>query len=333
MRQAWTDDEIERVIQLKDQGKTDYEIAETMGRSYSSVNIKLVRLRHENRLQTSRVNKSTFPIWDKPLKSEGDALIITDLEAPFQHSDFINRCLDLADAWGIKDLHLGGDLLHYDNLSAWGSEWTEERESIADVIMEVVQMMGEKKKKEALEKIENAGLLNDATLSGELKEARKVFRSLASFNNIYVALGNHDDRYLRALDKAVAPNELLHQLDRHEDKRWKIAPYYYTLLDTPKGMYRITHPRNAGKNAAIDLAVQFGCHVIMGHSHRWSVNLDPSARYWAIQTGCGVDEDRLAYVKQRDAKRDAHALGATIIRDGFPFVLHKDSPFDILKRM
>ena len=163
--------------------------------------------------------------------------------------------------------------------------------------------------------------------------ARKVFKSFGQFQNVYVALGNHDDRYLRALDQAMAPSELLFQLDKHNDPRWKIAPYYYTILHTSQGDYRITHPRGAGAKTAIDLAIQFHQHVIMGHSHRWSVNRDPSASYWAIQTGHCVDEKRLAYVMQRDAKREAHMNGATIIRDGYPFVLHMDSPWDLLKRM
>jgi hypothetical protein len=197
----------------------------------------------------------------------------------------------------------------------------------------IEQSLSAKKRSEVLNLLADKGLMADGSLSNELAESRKVFRSFGSFKEIYVALGNHDDRYLRALDSALSPKELLHQIDRHADERWKIAPYYYTLIDTEQGLFRAEHPRGAGKNTAVDLAVQYHAHIVMGHSHRWSVNRDPSGKFWAIQTGHCVDERRLAYVQQRSAKRDAHVNGATIIRGGYPFVLCPESPWDLLKRM
>lgn len=327
MKRQWTKQELQQALDMKRRGLSNFDIASKLNRSYNSVNVKITRNKAD------MVPPSSMPLWDKPLESEGDAVILSDVEAPFQHSEFINRVLDLADVWGVQDLHLAGDLLHYDNLSAWGSEWTESQEDLSSKLLDFIQRLDKTLKVEGVKLLEESGLLTDNTYTGELKEARKVFKSFGQFQNVYVALGNHDDRYLRALDQAMAPSELLFQLDKHNDPRWKIAPYYYTILHTSQGDYRITHPRGAGAKTAIDLAIQFHQHVIMGHSHRWSVNRDPSASYWAIQTGHCVDEKRLAYVMQRDAKREAHMNGATIIRDGYPFVLHMDSPWDLLKRM
>jgi len=324
---SWSAKDLQRARELKASGKHSlHEIAEIIGRSYSSVSIKLSR---EFRV----VPESTMPVWKSPLESEGDAVILSDIEAPFQNSEFINRVLDLADAWGITDLHLAGDLLHYDNLSAWGSEWTEPQEDLRDTLLDFMQSLDKKTRTKGVKLLEEKGFLTDTSYTGEMKEARKMFKSFDHFKNVYVALGNHDDRYLRALDQAMAPSELLHQLDKHNDPRWKIAPYYYSLIHTKAGTFRATHPRGAGKNTAIDLAIQFHQHILMGHSHRFSVNLDPSSKFWAIQMGHCVDETRLAYVCQRDAKRDAHSEGAAIIRDGYPFALNKFSPWDLLRRM
>jgi hypothetical protein len=334
LRREWTKIEEQKAIRLELLGKSDYEIAEDLGRSYQSVNVKMSRLRMAGKVAASSVPQSSYPLWTDPLKSEGDAVILTDVEAPYQHSEFINRVLDLADVWNIGTLHLAGDLLHYNNLSAWGSEWTQDKNDMLDTFMEIIeQMVASKKRDAAIQLLEQKGMTNEGGLSGELGEARRVFRSFHSFKEVYVAIGNHDDRYIRALNQALSPTELLHQLDRHNDERWKIAPYYFTVIDTDKGQYRVEHPRGAGKNMAIDLAVQYHCHIVMGHSHRWAVNRDPSGKYWAIQTGHCVDERRLAYVMQRSAKRDAHVLGATIIRGGYPFVLSPESPWDMLKRM
>jgi hypothetical protein len=334
VRQTWTEKDISAVLQLKGKGLSEYEIAGKLGRTFSSVNSKISRLKLEGKLPVSEVPASSMPLWDKPLESHGDAVILTDVEAPFQHSEFINRVLDLADTWGIQTLHLGGDILHYDSLSAWGSEWTEDREDIFDLVTVIIEnYVANKKKDEVIKLVEDKGLLGGGGLSDELKESRRVFRNFDSFKEIYVELGNHDDRYLRALDQALSPKELLHQIDRDKDERWKIAPYYYGFIETEQGTFRVTHPRGAGQKTAVDLAVQYHQHVIMGHSHRWNVSRDPSGKFWAIQQGHCVDENRLAYVKQRDAKRDAHLLGATIIRGGYPFVLSPESPWDLLKRM
>ena len=321
----WSKRDVKKLEYYKSQNKSIGEIAILLDRSYTSVSIKFSR--------QPKIPKSPMPKWDTPLVSEGDALILSDIEAPFQQSEFINRVLDLAYAWGIKTLHLAGDLLHYDSLSAWGSEWTEEQENLQEVLERLLALVDKKKREDGLKLLEEKGILADKTYSGEIKAARAMFRNLDGFDNVLVALGNHDDRYLRAIDQATDSTELLHQLDKHKDPRWKIAPYYYTLIETEKGTFRATHPRGAGKNTAIDLAVQMHTHIIMGHSHRWSVNRDPSGKYWCIQTGHCVDESRLAYIMQRDARRDAHVNGATIIRDGFPFVLCPETPWEMMKRM
>jgi hypothetical protein len=334
LKQAWTATEIDKLKQLKSRGLSDYEIADILKRTFGSVNTKITKLKQSGQLKQSQVPASTMPLWTDPLQSEGDAVILSDVEAPFQHSEFINRVLDLADAWGIQTLHLAGDLLHYDNLSAWGSEWVQDKEEMIGAVLDILeQSLSSKKRSEIVSMISDKGLLDSGGLSGELKDARHVFRSLDSFKEIYVELGNHDDRYLRALEQALSPKELLHQLDRDKDERWKIAPYYYALIETERGTFRVTHPRGAARSTAIDLAVQFHQNILMGHSHRWSVNRDPSGKFWAIQQGHCVDERRLAYAAQRDAKRDAHLLGATIIRGGYPFVLSPESPWQMLRRM
>jgi hypothetical protein len=279
------------------------------------------------------IGESPYPKWDNPITTEGDALIFTDVEAPFQHSEFINRCLDLADTWGIQTIVFAGDLLHYDSLSKWGSEWIEDREDLSETLIHIMEKLDTVQREMMRNELSKQGMFTDNGLSDELSASRSVFRSFGSFKTKVVALGNHDDRYLRALDKALSPNELLHQMDVSKDASWRIAPYYYSLIETEKGTFRATHPRGAAKNTAIALAVQFHQHVVMGHSHRWAKQRDPSGDYWAIQTGHLVDEERLAYVMQRDAVRDAHVLGCTIIRGGYPFVLSPEVPWEIMKQM
>jgi len=330
---TWTNKEESDLLKEYNKGNTVEQIAKKLQRTPSSVAKKLWHIKDKNGYIPVPV--STMPVFDQPLSSEGDALILSDIEAPFHHADFINRCLDLAYSWKIKTLHLNGDLIHLHNLSAWGAEWVPDSdESKLDAILEFMQSLPEKYKQSGVDVLEKVGSFGSGGgLSDELAEARRVFRSFTEFDDILVGIGNHDDRYLRALDKAINPHELLIQLERSNDKRWKIAPYYYTKLETEQGLFRIEHPRNAGRTAAQDLCAQFHTHVIMGHSHRWAVNRDVSGDFWAIQSGHCVDETRLAYVMQRAAKRDAHCLGAVIVRGGHPWALGEWSPWEQMKRM
>jgi len=274
--------------------------------------------------------ESEYPKLTDPIKTQGDTGIITDLECPFQHSDFVNRVFDLAYAWKIPTLHLGGDVLHNNRLSAWGAEWEHETTNKAAQMLEDFMMrLPTKYRGIGLEMVDQ---FQTGGQPDEIQHAREVLKNINQFDTVVYGIGNHDDRYMRALDTAMNPRELLVQIEKQNDTRWKIAPYYYSMVETEKGLYRIEHPKGAGRTAAQDLAVQYHCHIIMGHSHRWSVNRDPSGDYWAIQTGHCVDEERLSYVMGRSAKRDAHMLGATIIRGGYPHVLCPDSPFETMKR-
>jgi len=41
----------------------------------------------------------------------------------------------------------------------------------------------------------------------------------------------------------------------------------------------------------------------------------------------------LAYAAQRDARRNAHLLGAVIVRDGYIWLLHENCDWESLKRL
>lgn len=330
---GWSKDEINALKKMVLSRIKIETIAVKLHRSIKSVNQKIWHLNNDR--LPAPVQVSSMPKYNQPLKSEGDAVILSDVEAPFHHADFINQVLELADKWNIRTLHLAGDLLHFDNLSAWGAEWIpDDTEGNLNLLLEYVNSLPTKHRENGINVIEQMGAFGSGTgLADELTEARRVFRSFTNFDNIFVAIGNHDDRYLRALNSALHPKELLIQLDTANDERWKIAPYYYTLLETERGLFRVEHPRASARTTAQDLCAQYHCNIIMGHSHRWAVNRDVSGDFWAIQSGHCVDEERLAYVMQRSAKRDAHCLGATIVRGGVPWVLGAWSQWDLLKRL
>ena len=332
---AWKKGEEETLIQLKRAGASLEEMVRIMDRPYGSVRGKIRQLRQQGRMpQVTTIPASPFPIYDKPLHMEGDALVLPDLEVPFHHAEFVNRVVELADAWGIRQCILAGDVLHFENLSAWGANWQpaigeDQREELLDFVNDLPK----KYRQQGLRRLEKIGAVGSPDLDTELATARKTVAALTyAFDEIHYCLGNHDDRYLRTVDRAMQASELLTLL-QIKDSRWKIAPYYYSFLTSGGEEFRIEHPNTTAMNAARNLAAKYHKHILMAHSHRWAVERDMSGTLWAIQMGHCVDERRLPYAAQRSTNGAAHCLGAVIVRDGYPWVLSEKTDWERMKRM
>ena len=288
----WTRKEL-RYLSENAGKKSVREIAEQLGRTNNAVRFKIQDIG-----DTVQIPASDYKIYDEPLIMQGDALVIPDLEAPFHHAEFIQKIVRLSNAWGVRNLILAGDIIHLASLSAWGANW--------------IAAKGEKR----------------SDYSEEVYSAQQVMQALTcAFDEIHYVIGNHDDRYLRRMSVAMEAAELLTLLKVDRDK-WKIAPYYYSFLESAGETYRIEHPKVSGMNAARTLAAKFHAHILMGHSHRWAVEWDISGNFWAIQMGHCVDERRLMYAAQRSTGAPMHKLGAVIVRDGYPYVLGEESQFD-----
>lgn len=280
----------------------------------------------------ARVPASVHAIYDSPLQIIADrVLIIPDLESPFQHQEFTQKVFDLAAAWKVKDLVLAGDAVHNETLSGWGAKWGDNPPAKnAESILEFIRTLPEDKRAEAVEVLEKAGALNqDTGLSGELADVRSMFRAINSqFDRVYYVMGNHEDRLLRRLEVVLNPADWLRLLETGD--KWRIAPYYYAIIRSGGQVFRVVHPRTASDPAPAQIAAREHCHVLMAHSHKWQISRDPSGKYWAAHIGHCVDERRLYYVQRDRGGWQSHGLGAAIIRDGYPYFLSEDSPFDVL---
>jgi hypothetical protein len=103
-------------------------------------------------------------------------------------------------------------------------------------------------------------------------------------------------------------------------------------LESGGEKWQIEHPINTGKGSSKRLAPKFGCHIVMGHNHHFSVTTDPSGQFYAIEPGMGADEERMGYVMQRHNAADKHMVGAIIIRDGKPTPLNRFTDWEMLLR-
>jgi len=288
---------------------------------------------------TMPIPQSPYPVYNEPPVVHGDALILPDCEIPFHHADFINRVLEVAQAWGIKQMIAAGDLLHFDSLSGWEPSWTKQpngglTERDEEVLMDIAMALPKKYQPILLNAIVDIGT-HEANMGfdNEMFYARKTLGSFDQlFDNYTWVLGNHEGRWLRALNSPTTPTELLN-LMRLDEGKWSISPYYYCILESYGQVYRIEHPKSAAKYTAEKLASKFQCHVLMGHSHLLRSDYDVSGRYHACHIGHCVDEERLAYAAQRSSTRDAHLLGAAIVRDGYLWILDEKVDWEKIKKL
>lgn len=296
--------------------------------TYDTIRVRMRRMKDRGMIPESILKESQYPVYDEPLVMTGDALVITDLELPFHHAEFVNNCLHLAKEWKIKNLILGGDALHFDTLSNWEPNWTKKKKSGLSEddearLMEAVKNLPSKNQSAFMDLIVEIGRTEEQDgVSTELEIARRELKRLEKqFDQIDFVMGNHEGRLLRALQSAISPDELARLLEIN-NPRWRIAPYYYSVLISGGEKFQIEHPKNTSKYSAARLASKYGCHVLMGHNHHVVFQFDQSGKYYALEIGHGVDETRLPYAAQRHNIAHAHVLGACIVRDGIPWLLH-----------
>lgn len=325
---------------LRSQGRTWKEIEQETGE-----NRETVRSRHKRYLYDQaagiqpkrRIQASPYPQYIEPLQMDGDALVLFDTEFPFHNADFLNRVLELADRWAVRQCVIGGDVLHFEQFSQWEASWVTSQtanklsEDAERELRELIQALPPEHQGALLDKL--ATIATGEREESELGAAKKALLTLGeAFDRIDYVIGNHDDRFIRALKSPLLPQSLLDFIGL-TDPRWRIGPYYYSILVSNKEKYRIEHPRSAAANTAVKLADKYECHILTGHSHLQSIQWSTSGNYFAIHAGCVVDETRLAYAAQRSSNRPAHKLGAVIVRDGFPWVLNDRYPWEMAQRM
>jgi len=341
MAKIWTQERKKKLMQLRASFRSRTISREQWGWIGKQIGVGLKSAEvayYKHRNEFPMIEKSPYPKWDAPLEMRGNALIIPDPEIPFHHAEFLNKILDLAYKWEITQAIIAGDALHFNSLSAWEANWINSptiAEWDADQLHNFILSLSSSKRAEGLELMADIEVGNERSapnVSDELAIARKTLHRLEElFDSIDFVLGNHEGRFIRALNCVVAPEELLRLLELGD--KWRIAPYYYSLLHSNGETYRISHPKSAAKYSAEQMAAKYQQHFLMAHSHKLRINWDVSGKFWACHIGCCVDEERLAYVAQRDNPAEMHKLGAAIVRDGILWMLHEHVDWDALGRI
>lgn len=331
--------EKQQIAALRRAGFSWDEIGASIGKSAEAARTQW-RMMAGTLMEHAYLSVSPYPVYNEPLRMEGDAVIIPDIELPFHDADFVNRVLELAQAWNIRQCIFAGDVLHFASLSKWGADWRARQPNggLSDAQeAKLVRFLRQLPKKYQDAGFDIVAEMGEAAagdgVSAEIDVARRELEKFSQlFDRIDYVLGNHDARYLLALNSPMFAGDLLRNLALPEPK-WRIAPYYFSELVSNGELFRIEHPKSAAKSTAYKLASKYHCHILMAHSHKWSHEFDISGKYHAIQMGHCVDERRLPYASQRSTTADAHTLGAVIVRDGWPWLLTPTTSCEQLARL
>ena len=133
--QPWTPAEDALAQLLTEQGRDSAEIAATFAERGIGRTQKSIQRRRERRGWHARVAESPAVCrkFTDRVRVEGDALVFADPHWPFHHSQFMNRCVDVALGLGIDLVAIGGDITDQSVFSKWGRdkgvEWAHEKEA------------------------------------------------------------------------------------------------------------------------------------------------------------------------------------------------------------
>jgi len=206
-------------------------------------------------------------------------LVIADTQIPYHDADFLNRLLDLAVAWGIKQAISGGDFLNMTAFSIFGQKpeekvWSKER----DCAMEVMASLG------------------------------------AAIESWLLLMGNHEVRLIKAVAEQFEMIDILALLKGPIG--FKGTDYYWCEVKLGGEKWRISHPRNTSVihgRIPQRLCEKFHANIASGHGHLSGMTPDYSNEFTACDIGITCDPLRLDYYAQRDSIRPAMCQGALIL--------------------
>src|SRR3970040_1665312 len=161
----------------------------------------------------------------------------------------------------------------------------------------------------------------------ELEAVSEVLKMvLATFKNVWVTRGNHDERILRLLMGKVGLKHIFKWVPGDVDKLIRISEYPYCYLTSGQRSYRITHPKSYSKiptRVSSWLANKWECSVMSAHGHRqgWVFS---DAGHASIDIGGMFDPKKIEYINMSDTTHGKWNPGFFVVRNGFPYPFSRD---------
>lgn len=303
---SWTPEEDELLICnpntsatiLASQMQTEHGELRHSPRSIGRRRVELARIKANTPPKARLVRKiptAALPVLQNPSHVKGDsALWLSDIHAPMQDSDFIEKSVRVATAWRIPICILGGDLFDAAAFSKFGHD-------------------------------------PEQVFEQELEQAGELLESIASqFERVIWIMGNHERRMFKTLSFQLSVNRVLKMMTSAPNI--EVTPFeWLEMVPETSSPWIFCHPMNAsiipGRVPQMIADRRFSDHnVVAGHGHLASIARSSDGNRYAIDSGMCADPSRIAYASLAVSVRPVMVRGSVAVKHGFPYLFspHQD---------
>lgn len=209
-------------------------------------------------------------------------LIVGDLHLPYARKGALKFCQDLYEQWDCNQVVFVGDITDWHAVSFHSKH------------------------------PDCPGPSDEYDLT--LEEVQKWYKL---FPKAKICIGNHDARIIRLAESVSIPEKLLKNFnDIWQTPKWKWN-WDWEIDD----IYFFHGINCGGIHPAFNAAKKMLMSSVMGHIHHAAgvkFLANPKKRIFALDTGCLIDDKKMAFAYGQHTKQRS-VLGAAVIIDGHPY--------------
>ncbi len=276
-------------------GITQEQHARQLGIPYEIYKARFYRAMANRRFE--RANRPDLFDWSLPVEwvlDWDDFIVVGDVQLPTTDYDFAMLPAYVAanKLQRPRRLIIAGDLFNFDGFS----------------------------------KYEN--LIALPSIEQEFDAARNVIGLWAmTFDEIYMVMGNHEERMLKALQGQVQVQDIMNIVNA----KLPIGKVKATVRDalrvkTSRGDYYIAHGASYRKlplSVANELAQKEQANIVLHHQHHLAMGMDIYNRFILIDNGGLFDVEKMAYVQLHSKAMAGMSQGFTLVKGGYPYLFGK----------
>lgn len=213
-----------------------------------------------------------------------DMVFISDIEIPDQHEELMEYAKQIGKIYAIHDCMWVGDLTHSDEFSSWPVTWQDTE----------------------------AG-----SYTASLRTLRHYFTDFKEvYSNQHVTPGNHDDRFAKAVGGALWLGDLF------DIPGVTFNRYPFALINTCRGLVRVTHPQNFSENAIglgqkLYAKLPIPSHLVIAHTHQNQRGWSKNGVHEIIVLGCMRDPNKTHYKSIVDNTYGEWNPGFAMMKNGY----------------
>ena len=299
----WTDNEVNRLINLRASGHTHLQMASELGRTKRAIRDRIQKLIIDGRI-TSNAGKGgglttaiqqiaiDMPIYTETPTLEGDCIVVGDIHIPTTFWELADMVNVVASHLDNPALIIAGDLINADALSSYPFT------------------------------------VAPPSLQTELSIARNLLQMWSeTFGLIIMIMGNHEMRVFKNLYGSIGGVDIRSLFVGDVGDKFELYNIGQVIVNSGDERWRITHQNSYSKikgRTANILAQKHQSNIISHHEHHIAMMRDDYDYYTIVNNGGLHDHEKMAYVSQFDSNRPIMNNGFTMLRDG---VAHLFTPY------